>query len=74
MGNLRIALQNRMGAEGVDADTLHDVAAILDEAALSFLGLGAQPPTPEWGTMLAGALQYYQRAWWMLTPAWCIRS
>ncbi len=42
-------------------------AAILDAAALGFLGLGAQPPTPEWGTMLAGALQYYQRAWWVLT-------
>jgi DNA-binding PadR family transcriptional regulator len=33
MGNLRAVLQERMGAEGVDADTLHDVAAILDEAA-----------------------------------------
>lgn len=41
-------------------------AAILDAAALGFLGLGAQAPTPEWGTMLAGALQYYQRAWWVL--------
>jgi dipeptide transport system permease protein len=41
--------------------------AILDAASLGFLGLGAQPPTPEWGTMLAGALQYYQRAWWVLT-------
>jgi dipeptide transport system permease protein len=41
--------------------------AILDAAGLGFLGLGAQPPTPEWGTMLAGALQYYQRAWWVLT-------
>ena len=33
MGNLRAVLQNRLTAEGVDADTLHDVAAILDEAA-----------------------------------------
>ncbi|MFC7557154.1 ABC transporter permease subunit [Pseudoroseomonas wenyumeiae] len=40
--------------------------AILDAAALGFLGLGAQPPAPEWGTMLAGALQYYQSAWWVL--------
>ena len=40
--------------------------AILDAAALGFLGLGAQPPTPEWGTMLSGALQFYQRAWWVL--------
>lgn len=42
-------------------------SAILDAAALGFLALGAQPPTPEWGTMLADALQYYQRAWWLLT-------
>ena len=47
--------------------TLGFSAAILDAAALGFLGLGAQPPTPEWGTMLAGALEYYQRAWWVLT-------
>jgi dipeptide transport system permease protein len=47
--------------------TLGFSSAILDAAALGFLGLGAQPPTPEWGTMLAGALQYYQRAWWVLT-------
>jgi dipeptide transport system permease protein len=47
--------------------TLGFATAILDAAALGFLGLGAQPPTPEWGTMLAGALQFYQRAWWVLT-------
>lgn len=41
--------------------------AILDLAALGFLGLGAQPPTPEWGTMLANALQFLQRAWWVVT-------
>ena len=35
-------------------------SAILDAAALGFLGLGAQPPTPEWGTMLADALQIRQ--------------
>ena len=47
--------------------TLGFSAAILDAAALGFLGLGAQPPTPEWGTMLADALQFYARAWWLLT-------
>ena len=47
--------------------TLAFATAILDAASLGFLGLGAQPPTPEWGTMLAGALQFYQRAWWVLT-------
>jgi len=41
--------------------------AILGAAALGFLGLGAQPPTPEWGTMLSGALTYLQRAWWVVT-------
>ena len=46
--------------------TLGFSSAILDAAALGFLGLGAQPPTPEWGTMLAGALEFYQRAWWVL--------
>ena len=41
--------------------------AILDAAALGFLGLGAQPPIPEWGTMLAGSLQFVQRAWWVVS-------
>ena len=41
--------------------------SILDTAALGFLGLGAQPPTPEWGTMLADALQFVQSAWWVVT-------
>lgn len=41
--------------------------AILDAAALGFLGLGAQPPTPEWGSMLADALQFLQSAWWVVT-------
>ena len=47
--------------------TLGFSTAILDAAALGFLGLGAQPPTPEWGTMLADALQFVQRAWWVVT-------
>jgi dipeptide transport system permease protein len=47
--------------------TLSVSTAILDAAALGFLGLGAQPPTPEWGTMLANALQYIERAWWVVT-------
>ncbi|PHM25559.1 dipeptide ABC transporter permease DppC [Xenorhabdus ehlersii] len=41
--------------------------AILDMAALGFLGMGAQPPTPEWGTMLADVLQFTQSAWWVVT-------
>ena len=43
--------------------TLGFSTAVLDLAALGFLGLGAQPPTPEWGTMLSNALQFIQRAW-----------
>ena len=39
--------------------------AILDMAALGFLGMGAQPPTPEWGTMLSDVLQFAQSAWWV---------
>lgn len=47
--------------------TLGFSTAILDAAALGFLGLGAQPPTPEWGSMLAGALEFIQSAWWVVT-------
>ncbi|MFD1627086.1 ABC transporter permease subunit [Azospirillum griseum] len=47
--------------------TLGFSTAILDAAALGFLGLGAQPPTPEWGTMLASSLQFLQRAPWVVT-------
>ena len=41
--------------------------AILDAAALGFLGMGAQPPAPEWGTMLAEAREFILRAWWVVT-------
>jgi dipeptide transport system permease protein len=47
--------------------TLGFSSAILDAAALGFLGLGAQPPTPEWGSMLASALEFIQTAWWVVT-------
>ena len=40
---------------------------ILEAAALGFLGLGAQPPTPEWGTMLATAREFITRAPWVVT-------
>ena len=48
-------------------DTLGISTAILDAAALGFLGLGAQPPLPEWGTMLADAREFVLRAWWVVT-------
>lgn len=41
--------------------------AILDAAALGFLGMGAQAPTPEWGTMLAEAREFVLSAWWVIT-------
>jgi dipeptide transport system permease protein len=47
--------------------TLGISTAILDAAALGFLGLGAQPPTAVWGTMLADAREFVLRAWWVVT-------
>ncbi len=45
--------------------TLSIAFAILEAAALGFLGLGAQPPTPEWGAMLADSYKYFTSgAWW----------
>jgi peptide/nickel transport system permease protein len=41
--------------------------AILSAAGLSYLGLGAQPPTAEWGAMLAAARAFIRQAWWMST-------
>ena len=47
--------------------TLGLATAILDAAGLSFLGLGAQPPAPEWGAMLTGGRELVLRAPWVLT-------
>jgi len=47
--------------------TLSFSNAILDAAALGFLGMGAQPPAPEWGSMLAEAREFILRAWWVVT-------
>ena len=46
--------------------TMGFASAVLEAAGLSFLGLGAQPPTPEWGAMLADSLQYITTASWMI--------
>lgn len=43
------------------------VLNILLGAALSFLGLGVQPPTPEWGSMIQEARNFVRQAWWMPT-------
>jgi len=47
--------------------TLSFSTAILDAAALGFLGMGAQPPTPEWGTLLADSREFINSAWWVVT-------
>jgi peptide/nickel transport system permease protein len=46
---------------------------ILFEAGLSFLGLGIQPPTPSWGSILSAGRQYVERAWWITVfPGACL--
>ncbi len=47
--------------------TLRLGTAILAGVGLSFLGLGVQPPTPEWGAMVAEGRAYLQQAWWVST-------
>ena len=61
---LRHVLPNITSALLVQA-TVSIPAAIIAEAILSFLGLGVQPPTPSWGTMLATAQQFLETAPWM---------
>ncbi|WP_312909114.1 nickel transporter permease [Natronosalvus caseinilyticus] len=46
--------------------TIDMAGVILGTAGLSFLGLGAQPPTPEWGTMISEGRNYLQDAWWVV--------
>jgi peptide/nickel transport system permease protein len=41
--------------------------AVLATSSLSFIGLGAQPPSPEWGTMISGARNFFRDAWWYIT-------
>ncbi|WP_372801420.1 ABC transporter permease subunit [Paracoccus seriniphilus] len=69
-GNLRLMfrtiLPNCLAPLIVQA-TLSFSSAVLDSAALGFLGMGAQPPAPEWGTMLAEAREFILRAWWVVT-------
>lgn len=45
--------------------TIGTGTAILNAAGLSFLGLGPQPPTPEWGAILAESRDYFQLGWWV---------
>jgi peptide/nickel transport system permease protein len=69
-GNMHIIfshiLPNSMGPVLVYT-TLYMPTAILWSAALSFLGLGAQPPTPEWGSIIADGRAFISYAWWIAT-------
>ncbi|KFI34198.1 peptide transporter [Haematobacter missouriensis] len=69
-GNLRLMFKTILPnclAPLIVQGTLSFSNAVLDAAALGFLGMGAQPPTPEWGTMLAEAREFILRAWWVVT-------
>ncbi|GAA5532242.1 ABC transporter permease [Deinococcus aluminii] len=63
---LRHVLPNSVIALVVLA-TLQAGTVIVETAALSFLGLGAQPPTPDWGAILADGQSYFLTAWWIAT-------
>jgi peptide/nickel transport system permease protein len=63
---LRHLLPN-VAAPIIVLSTLNMAAAILTAASLSFLGLGAQPPQPEWGALLNAGRNWLQRAWWLTT-------
>jgi peptide/nickel transport system permease protein len=61
---LRHILPNAFGPVVVQI-TLDIGTVILEVAGLSFLGLGAKPPTPEWGLMVSEGVEYVLEAWWM---------
>ncbi len=63
---LRHILPN-VSAPIIVLSTLGVATAILSAAGLSFVGLGAQPPTPEWGAMLSQARPYLRNEWWLAT-------
>jgi peptide/nickel transport system permease protein len=60
----RHILPNAMAPVLVSA-TLGVAGAILTESALSFLGIGVQPPTPSWGSILTEGKNYIEFAWWL---------
>jgi peptide/nickel transport system permease protein len=61
---VRHILPNAMSPVLVSA-TLGVAGAILTESALSFLGIGVQPPTPSWGNILTSGKDYIEFAWWL---------
>lgn len=54
-------------ASAIVVATLEMARMIIMEAALSFLGLGIQPPIPSWGSMVADGRDYITNAWWLIT-------
>ena len=62
-----VAVAQNVVAPVIVAGTLGMGGAILAAAALSFIGLGSQPPTPEWGRMLSEGRDYLRDAWWIST-------
>ena len=56
-----------MSVEKIDGGRQAHELQQANRAGLGFLGLGAQPPSPEWGTMLADAREFVLRAWWVVT-------
>jgi peptide/nickel transport system permease protein len=61
---MRHMLPNALAPVMVSA-TLGVAGAILTESALSFLGLGVQPPTPSWGNILTAGKDNIEIAWWL---------
>ncbi|MDD9330187.1 MAG: ABC transporter permease, partial [Bartonella sp.] len=51
--------------------TLNMSAIILTAAGLGFLGLGAQPPSPEWGAMLSTGREFMMTSWWLAAVPGC---
>ena len=69
-GDARIMFQHILPnalASVIVMATLGVASAILTGAGLSFLGLGVQPPTPEWGAMLSGGRDQLRNSWWITT-------
>jgi ABC-type dipeptide/oligopeptide/nickel transport system permease subunit len=64
---LRVHILPNVIAPSIVLATLDVANAILIAAALSFLGIGAQPPTPEWGAIIASGRNYLTSAWWIAT-------
>ena len=69
MSPLRVLLKHilpNVSAPIIVLATLYVGRAILELSALGFLGLGVQPPTPEWGTLLSEGREFMRHAWWLM--------